>query len=146
MVSYTDGSVLAQLGNPDMRTPIAHALAWPERIDAGVKPLDFLALSSLTFDAPDMNRFPCLRLAMEAINNGGAMTTVLNAANEIAVAAFLNREISFPAIPALIEKTLENMTGCTATTLDEILAVDLQARDITQANIISNKTPEVHYV
>jgi len=89
MVSYADGSVLAQLGNPDMRTPIAHALAWPERIASGVEPLDFLQLSQLTFGQPDTSRFPCLALAMDAMRAGGTATTALNAANEIAVAAFL---------------------------------------------------------
>src|SRR5690606_26434907 len=95
LVSYVDGSVLAQLGNPDMRTPIAHALAWPERIASGVEPLDLVGLARLDFEAPDLERFPCLRLAQQAAASGGDFPAALNAANEVAVAAFLAGQIAF---------------------------------------------------
>ena len=101
MVRYQDGSVLAQLGEPDMRTPIAHTMAWPNRVNSGVKPLDFCKLSALTFAAPDYDRYPCLKLAMEAFEQGQAATTALNAANEITVAAFLAQQIRFTDIAAL---------------------------------------------
>jgi len=107
MVQYRDGSVLAQLGRPDMRTPIAHALAWPDRIDSGVTPLDFTEIAGLHFEAPDLERFPCLRLAFEAMRTGGTAPTVLNAANEIAVEAFLAGSVSFLQLAELVEDTLE---------------------------------------
>ncbi len=106
MVTYSDGSVLAQLGNPDMRTPIAHALAWPERITSGVEPLNIFNVAKLDFEQPDLSRFPCLRLCYEAIKKGGSATIILNAANEIAVAAFLDEEIGFNDIAVLIMQTL----------------------------------------
>ncbi|WP_295390820.1 1-deoxy-D-xylulose-5-phosphate reductoisomerase [uncultured Thiodictyon sp.] len=106
LVQYKDGSVLAELGNPDMRTPIAHALAWPERFDSGVAPLDLVALGRLDFQAPDPGRFPCLRLAFESARAGGSAPLVLNAANEIAVAAFLDGRVSFPGIARVVEETL----------------------------------------
>ena len=106
MVTYADGSVLAQMGNPDMRTPIAHALAWPERIASGVEPLNIFDVAKLDFEHPDLDRFPCLRLCYEAIRIGGTAMIVLNAANEVAVSAFLEERIGFTDIAVLIEKTL----------------------------------------
>src|SRR5690606_9205393 len=99
---YADGSVIAQLGNPDMRTPIAHAMAWPERIEAGVRPLDLFEVARLDFERPDLQRFPCLALAFDALRAGGAAPAVLNAANEEAVAAFLERRIGFLDIARVI--------------------------------------------
>ena len=128
MVEYDDGSVLAQLGNPDMRTPIAHALAWPERIDSGVASLDMFAVARLDFEAPDMQRFPCLRLAIEAIRTGGTAPTILNAANEIAVEAFLERRIAFTDIPHLIEDALGAITVQPADKLETLFAADEAAR------------------
>ncbi len=129
MVEYTDGSVLAQLGNPDMRTPIAHALAWPERIASGVSSLDLIGIEQLQFEPPDMERFRCLRLAYQAIEIGGAAPAVLNAANEVAVAAFLNHEMSFTAIPPVIEETLEtSLSSRSAPDLETLLGLDLEAR------------------
>ena len=106
MVQYRDGSVIAELGQPDMRTPIAYGMAWPERIDAGVKHLDLFDIARLDFTEPDHETFPCLNLAKEAFERGGICPAVLNAANEIAVAAFLAEQISFLAIPELIEKVM----------------------------------------
>lgn len=129
MVEYIDGSILAQLGSPDMRTPIANALAFPERIDAGVPGLDLFSLGGLSFQAPDLARFPCLRLAADAHRAGGAAAVVLNAANEIAVAAFLERRLGFTGIPEVIEATLGALAGhCRADGLEDILAVDAEAR------------------
>ena len=132
MVTYSDGSVLAQLGNPDMRTPIAHALAWPERIASGVEPLNIFDVAKLDFEQPDLSRFPCLRLCYEAIKKGGSATIVLNAANEIAVAAFLDEKIGFNDIAVLIEQTL-NKASITenVSTLEDILKADTLARTIT---------------
>lgn len=130
MVSYLDGSVLAQMGNPDMRTPIAHTLAWPERIEAGVKPLDFYNMSSLTFEAPDFERFPCLRLATQAMQQGGTAPCILNAANEVAVAAFLSETILFTDIALVIERTLEKMEIVEASCLETILSADRTAREV----------------
>jgi 1-deoxy-D-xylulose-5-phosphate reductoisomerase len=129
MVEYRDGSVLAQLGNPDMRTPIAHALAWPERIAAGVTPLDFPSLGALEFRAPDEQRFPCLRLAREALQAGGGAPALLNAANEEAVQAFLDGRLRFVDIPAVIESVLARLTPTEPATLNDVLALDAQARD-----------------
>ncbi|MDZ7826756.1 MAG: 1-deoxy-D-xylulose-5-phosphate reductoisomerase [Gammaproteobacteria bacterium] len=129
MVEYLDGSVLAQLGQPDMRTPIAHALAWPERIDAGVASLDLIARASLDFEAPDDRRFPCLRLAAEAAAAGGRAPAVLNAANEVAVAAFLDGRIGYPAIPAIIESVLAAAGNGPASCLDDVLDADRDARE-----------------
>jgi len=130
LVEYVDGSVLAQLGSPDMRTPIAHALAWPSRVDAGVSFLDLIARGRLDFEAPDEQRFPCLRLAREALVAGGTAPAVLNAANEVAVAAFLAGRLSFPGIAAVIADTLAAQPSMPAGTLDDLLAVDEQARRI----------------
>ena len=128
LVRYRDGSVLAQLGEPDMRTPIAHALAWPERIDSGVSALDLLAAGTLEFAAPDDARFPCLALAREALSRGGTACATLNAANEVAVQAFLDRRISFTAIPDVIEAVLTQAAVKPAVSLDAVLAADADAR------------------
>ena len=128
MVQYTDGSVLAQLGQPDMRTPIAHALAWPERIDSGVEKLDFFTIANLEFEQPDHERFPCLRLAEESIRKGGTAPAILNAANEVAVASFLDNELPFSDIAYIVEQTLSNLNSRPANSLDEILEDDLSAR------------------
>ena len=128
MVEYSDGSVLAQLGNPDMRTPIAHALAWPERMESGVKSLDLLAVAQLDFEAPDLERFPCLGLAYQAIETGGSAPAVLNAANEVAVDAFLGGRIRFTAVPTVIEKTLAEMSCGDIDGIEPLLQVDAEAR------------------
>lgn len=132
MVQYADGSVLAQLGNPDMRTPIAHALGWPERIDAGVEPLQLVELADLQFSAPDLARFPCLRLAFAAQSVGGAAPAVLNAANEVAVAAFLDRRLGYTGIPKVIEAVLEKVAGHPVHDLDSVLSVDAEARRVAE--------------
>ncbi|MCU6667297.1 1-deoxy-D-xylulose-5-phosphate reductoisomerase [Enterobacteriaceae bacterium H4N4] len=132
MVRYRDGSVMAQLGEPDMRTPIAHTMAWPNRVISGVKPLDFCKLSSLTFSAPDYQRYPCLKLAMEAFDQGQAATTALNAANEIAVAAFLEQRIRFTDIAALNLSVLEAMDLREPLSVDDVLTVDAEARVTAQ--------------
>lgn len=128
MVAYADGSVLAQLGNPDMRTPIAHALAYPERIESGVAPLDMFKIARLDFEAPDFSRFPCLRLAFDALRAGRGLPTVLNAANEVAVDAFLNRRIPYLAIPTLIESVMNRLHDASDETLEQIEQVDAEAR------------------
>ena len=128
MVEYFDGSVLAQLGNPDMRTPIAHALAWPNRIESGVSSLDLFAVAQLDFEKPSPERFPCLTLAYQAIESAGNAPVVLNAANEVAVAAFLQQKIKFTAIPEVIERTLGLIPAANCTGLSELLHVDAEAR------------------
>lgn len=128
MAQYNDGSVISQMGNPDMRTPIAYGLAWPERIDSGVDSLDFIQLQQLNFEAPDHEVFPALNLAAEAFRLGGTAPAVLNAANEIAVEAFLQEQISFVAIPSLIRQTLSAHEVQSADTLDSILKADHWAR------------------
>lgn len=128
MVAYVDGSVLAQLGTPDMRTPIAYALAWPERMSAPQERLDLAALAKLTFEAPDPQRFPALRLAREALKNGGSAPTVLNAANEIAVEAFLSDRIGFLDIAAIVEDVLTAFSHGALRTLDDVRACDTDAR------------------
>jgi len=128
LVDYVDGSVLAQLGNPDMRTPIANALAWPERIDSGVAPLDLFAVARLDFERPDEQRFPCLRLCREAAEAGNSAPATLNAANEVAVAAFLDGRIRYPQIAHLIEDVLSNEPVIAVNELDAVFAVDSQAR------------------
>ncbi len=135
MVSYTDGSILAQMGNPDMRTPIAHCLAWPERIESGVEPLDIFEVAKLEFEKPDLQRFPCLGLCYQAIQSGGAASIALNAANEVAVAAFLQRKIAFTTIAELIEHVLAEFTLTETATLEAILAADKSARDIALTHI-----------
>ena len=128
LVDYVDGSVLAQLGNPDMRTPIAHALAWPERIDSGVSALDLLLTARLDFHAPDPQRFPCLRLARQAFDAGGTACAILNAANEVAVKAFLDGRIGFIDIPVIIEHTLNSLSPVPIRELDQVMRADGQAR------------------
>ncbi len=128
MVAYRDGSVLAQLGQPDMRTPIAYTLAWPERMAVPVERLDFAAIGSLTFEAPDAERFPALRLAREALRCGGAAPTILNAANEIAVASFLEGRIGFLDIARVVEATLEALAAPVLESLDEVRQIDGEAR------------------
>ena len=135
MVDYADGSVIAQLGNPDMRTPIAHAMAWPERIDAGVRPLDLFEIARLDFERPDLERFPCLRLAFDALRAGGTAPAVLNAANEEAVAAFLDHRIGFLDIPAVIAACLERSGTQTVDSLDAVFAADACAREWARAEI-----------
>ncbi len=132
MVQYVDGSVLAQLGNPDMRTPIAHALAWPDRHNSGVAPLDLFEVAHLDFEPPDMQRFPCLRLAFEAIAAGGTAPAVLNAANEVAVARFLEGRLAFTRIAEVVERTLVEYRHGDADDLDQLLAADLRARDLAE--------------
>jgi 1-deoxy-D-xylulose-5-phosphate reductoisomerase len=128
LVTYRDGSVLAQLGNPDMRTAIAYALAWPERISAGVAPLELAALGALTFEPPDREVFPCLGMAYEALAGGGTHPTVLNAANEIAVEAFLNGRLPFLAIAGVVAATLAAVPAGPLRTLDDVAAADRTAR------------------
>jgi 1-deoxy-D-xylulose-5-phosphate reductoisomerase len=132
LVEYADGSVLAQLGNPDMRTPIAYALAYPERIDAGVPSLDLFALARLDFEAPDLDRFPCLQLAYAALSAGGTAPAILNAANEVAVAAFLDRRLPFLGIPRLIESTLAALPAARESSLADVLMADAEARRIAE--------------
>ncbi len=136
LVEFRDGSVVAQLGSPDMRIPIAHCLAWPRRIDGPAARLDLAALQKLTFEAPDLERFPALALARHALETGGAATTVLNAADEVAVAAFLAGQISFLAIAALVEATLDKAAGrgllAEPANIDAALAVDHVARSLAQ--------------
>jgi 1-deoxy-D-xylulose-5-phosphate reductoisomerase len=132
MVEYVDGSVLAQMGNPDMRTPIAHALDWPHRIDSGVSALDLAAAADLVFERPDFARFPCLALAFEALRAAGGAPAVLNAANEVAVSAFLERRLGFRAIADVIAATLETLPDQPACTLNEVFAADAAARAVAQ--------------
>jgi 1-deoxy-D-xylulose-5-phosphate reductoisomerase len=132
MVEYVDGSVLAQLGNPDMRTPIAHALGFPERIETGVNPLDMFKVARLDFEAPDFERFPCLRLAYQALASGGNAPAVLNAANEVAVDSFLKCLMPFTAIPAMIEDVMQTIGRRDIATLDDVLAADGMAREAAQ--------------
>ncbi|SHK82706.1 1-deoxy-D-xylulose 5-phosphate reductoisomerase [Marinobacter antarcticus] len=128
MVEYADGSVLAQLGSPDMRTPIANGLAWPERIDAGVEQLDLFKIGRFHFERPDLLRFPCLRLAAEAFEIGGTAPAVLNAANEVAVAEFLKGNLAFTDIPVVIERTLAVTPVVPADSFDVIFAKNSEAR------------------
>ena len=137
LVQYVDGSVLAQLGNPDMRTPIAYALAYPERIAAGVAPLDLFKVATLNFEAPDFARFPCLALAYQALRVGGSAPAMLNAANEVAVAAFLDKRIPFLAIPRLIEDVLAALPVNKISDLEGVLAADAAARTRAQEMIPS---------
>lgn len=132
LVDYVDGSVLAQLGNPDMRTPISNALAWPERIDSGVAPLDLFAIARLDFQAPDEQRFPCLRLARQAAEAGNSAPAVLNAANEVAVEAFLQRRIRFPEIAGMIEQVLDQEPVVALPTLEAVFAADQRARELSR--------------
>jgi 1-deoxy-D-xylulose-5-phosphate reductoisomerase len=128
MVEYEDGSVIAQLGQPDMRTPIACGLSWPDRLDAGVESLDLIAAGRLSFEPPDRDTFPCLALAEEALRAGGAMPLVLNAANEVAVASFLGGDCRFVDIPEKVQLALRRFDGAQAGSLDELLALDGEVR------------------
>ncbi|KAF1068399.1 MAG: 1-deoxy-D-xylulose 5-phosphate reductoisomerase [Pseudomonas citronellolis] len=128
LVDYIDGSVLAQLGNPDMRTPIAHALAWPQRLDSGVSPLDLFSVARLDFQAPDEQRFPCLRLARAAAEAGGSAPAMLNAANEVAVSAFLERRIRFTEIAVIIDQVLNQEAAAPIESLGAVLEADQRAR------------------
>ena len=132
MVDYVDGSVLAQMGNPDMRTPIANALSWPDRIDSGVAPLDLAAAGRLDFSVADFEHFPCLALAYQALDAGGTSTAILNAANEIAVEAFLNKQLKYTGIAQVNEQVLTTMTPSQGDTLQQILDDDLQARELAK--------------
>ena len=141
MVAYADGSVLAQLGNPDMRTPIAHALAYPERIEAGVRSLDLFEIARLDFERPDLRRFPCLALAYEALREGGAAPAVLNAANEEAVAAFLDGSLGFRRISEVIAASLERANWLSVESVEAIIATDERARRIARDEISKRQTP-----
>jgi 1-deoxy-D-xylulose-5-phosphate reductoisomerase len=132
LVDYIDGSVLAQLGNPDMRTPIANALAWPERIDSGVPPLDLFAVARLDFQAPDEDRFPCLRLARQAAEAGNSVPAMLNAANEVAVAAFLDGRVRYLEIASIIEEVLNLEPVVVVNDLDAVFTADAKARVLAE--------------
>ncbi|MGJ8620872.1 MAG: 1-deoxy-D-xylulose-5-phosphate reductoisomerase [Methylophilaceae bacterium] len=142
MVEYVDGSVLAQLGNPDMRTPIAYGLAYPERIEAGVTPLDFLTVGKLEFEAPDTTRFPCLKLAYDALDAGGTASTILNAVNEVAVNAFLSEKINFTDIPNVITSALNLMVIEAVTSIEHLIETDEKARKYANEWIVSTSTSE----
>ncbi|MEK6313941.1 MAG: 1-deoxy-D-xylulose-5-phosphate reductoisomerase [Burkholderia gladioli] len=146
LVSYKDGSVLAQLGNPDMRTPIAHALAFPERVDAGVAQLDLAQVATLNFEKPDFQRFPCLALAIQALDAGGVASTVLNAANELAVEAFLERRIGFMGIASTVDAVLNHLTNREPDGLDDVLAADAEARREAAAVIAKLPVPRAERV
>lgn len=137
LVQYVDGSVLAQLGNPDMRTPIAHALAWPERMDSGVRGLDLFAIARLDFERASPERFPCLRLAYQAAETGGTAPVTLNAANEVAVAAFLDRRIGFNDIAAVVARTLDALPAepVAGLEVEDLLEVDARARRIAEQGL-----------
>lgn len=137
MVSYVDGAIMAQIGQPDMRTPIAHAMAYPERMEAGVEALDFTKVSALTFREPDKERYPCLFMGMQASLAGQAMTTALNAANEVAVDSFLHERISFVGISEVVEHVLNTISGSTAYGLEEIISIDAKARTLAHSFIAS---------
>jgi len=137
MVEYEDGSVLAQLGTPDMRTPIACALSWPQRIASGASQLDFATLSALQFEAPDLQRFPCLKLARQALEAGGTATAVLNAANEVAVAAFLEERIGFMDIADCVAAALDKILAPTCKTVEDVMTVDAATRRFVDARITS---------
>ncbi|PAS98106.1 MAG: 1-deoxy-D-xylulose-5-phosphate reductoisomerase [Candidatus Dactylopiibacterium carminicum] len=136
MVQYEDGAVLAELGNPDMRTPIAHALAYPQRLESGVANLDLAAIARLSFEAPDLERFPCLQLAYEALKAGGSAPATLNAANEEAVAAFLDGRLRFDRIASIVERTLTRMPAQALQSLEDVLATDRQARALASEALI----------
>jgi 1-deoxy-D-xylulose-5-phosphate reductoisomerase len=138
MVEYYDGSVLAQLSNPDMRTPIAHSLAYPDRVEAGVDWLQLAKIGTLTFEEPDFLRFPCLKLAYQALQTGGAAPAILNAANEEAVAAFLDHRLSYPGIASTLESVLSQHAGQTANSLEDLTAADDLAR-VTARQLIKQQ-------
>jgi len=137
LVEYIDGSLIAQLSNPDMRVPIAYALAYPERIASGARPLDLAALKELSFERPDERRFPCLRLAYRALERGGSAPAVLNAANEVAVDAFLAGRLAFTGISRVIADTLDAVPAAAATDLDAVMAADAQARRAAGAGVLA---------
>jgi 1-deoxy-D-xylulose-5-phosphate reductoisomerase len=137
LVEYCDGSMLAQLGNPDMRVPIAHALGWPQRIGSGVESLDIVKVGRLDFEAPDLQQFPCLGLARQAAEAGGTAPTILNAANEVAVEAFLQGRLGFLAIPRVIEEVLARIPAGGLTCLQDVLAADAGARRAAQVAVAS---------
>ena len=139
LVEYEDGSVLAQMGNPDMRIPISHALGWPERIESGAESLDLMAVGNMQFEAPDSAHYPCLELAIAAWRSGGTSPAVLNAANEVAVQAFLDRHIAFTAIPRVVEQVLEQCPVHAADSLETILADDALARAVANECIESGR-------
>jgi 1-deoxy-D-xylulose-5-phosphate reductoisomerase len=130
MVEYRDGSVLAQLGSPDMRIPIAHALAWPERIKSGARQLDLCDIARLDFARPDWDNLPCLKLARGAALAGGGAPAILNAANEVVVGGFLDGKVAFTRIPEIIESVLEKMPGRNTVQLEDVLEIDRTARDL----------------
>jgi 1-deoxy-D-xylulose-5-phosphate reductoisomerase len=136
MVEYVDGSVLAQLGSPDMRIPIAYAMGWPERIATPAARLDFAQVANLSFEAPDLERFPCLALAWAAMREGGSAPCILNAANEIAVAAFIAGQAGFLDIDAIVAETLEKVPHMAMTSLEDVVAVDAEARSVARAQVI----------
>ena len=129
MVEYVDGSTIAQLGSPDMRIPIAHCLAWPDRIETRAEPLDLIKIASLTFESPDEVRFPSLRLARAALESGKGEAVILNAANELAVAAFLDRRIAFGDIARIVEQAVETIDAPSPQSVDEVIALDQAVRD-----------------
>ncbi len=143
LVSYADGSVLAQLGNPDMRTPIAHALAYPERVDSGVAQLDLAQIASLQFEKPDYDRFPCLALAMQALAAGGVASAALNAANEVAVDAFLERRIGFMDIARTVDSVLTRLSNRAPNGLADVLDADAEARGAAR-ELIAGRTLVAH--
>jgi 1-deoxy-D-xylulose-5-phosphate reductoisomerase len=130
MVRYRDGSVIAQLGQPDMRTPIAYGLAWPDRINAGVAPLNLTQMANLQFLEPDFDRFPCLALAFEAAKAGGTTPAILNAANEVAVAAFLEQRLPYLQIANVVRDTLSAIQSVPASSIEIVLGADAQARQV----------------
>jgi 1-deoxy-D-xylulose-5-phosphate reductoisomerase len=140
MVEYIDGSILAQLGNPDMRTPIAYALGYPKRIESGVASLNLLEIAKLEFEAPDTKRFPCLQLAYDALQLGGTAPAILNAVNEVAVAAFLNKQIHFLDIANMISKALDSIKSTSVTSLEQLIEVDSEARRFALDSIMKNST------
>jgi 1-deoxy-D-xylulose-5-phosphate reductoisomerase len=136
LVEYADGSMIAQMSNPDMRVPIAHALAFPERIDSGARPLDLGGVGQLSFERADLARFPCVRLAYEALGRAGTSPAILNAANEVAVEAFLAGRLPFTGIARVIEQALVDVPASSAEDLGTILAADAEARDAARARIV----------
>lgn len=135
MVEFIDGSIISQMGRPDMRTPIAYALAWPERIESGVSSLDLFSMANLEFEQPDHARFPCIKLAEDAMRSGGIMPAVLNAANEIAVQAFLDNEIAFMAISLVVETVLEQMAFKKAINIETVVNADSEARVLAAESV-----------
>ena len=139
MVEYIDGSVISQMGNPDMRTPIAYGMAWPERIHSGVSPLDLFKVGSLNFERPDLTRFPCLQLAKDAFNAGGTACAVLSAANEVAVESFLKGNIAFTSIPDTISEVLGRISIKAADSIEIVLGADQEARQVTKEILLMSK-------